>query len=121
MAALSGLTWLAYKHPEGFEKIFIWIQALGVFAMAVCMATFMGYTTGFSQACMDTLQINPQTVVKLPKQWQMPMWVWISYPAFNLYLFFLKALPHIIKKEEPSKPRKTRGGGAPAPSGGQVP
>jgi len=103
LAAVSGLTFIAYKHPLGYRKIYVPLIASVWAAWFVYMIYSLGQTTGFYDALQRTREMNKGASILTPSRESDPLWLFLVPLAIAGYLSFLRALPSIL--ELPSKDR----------------
>ena len=109
IASVTGLTYLAYKHPAAYERIFLWIIA----AMTLFLIAAFIWDTSRSQAYIDMLPFissgkdfesaseSRNAARKAMDDGQiLDATIFILYFGFNLYLLFLAILPVILGKNK---------------------
>jgi len=100
IAALTGITILAYKHPAGYGKIYYPIVgAIGV-AWLVWFVYGIAYTSGFGDAIVETMKLNTPKLIKTPSNGSTPWWYFFIPAALYIYLSFLRILPHLLTDEQ---------------------
>src|SRR6266446_10839482 len=97
LAAISGLTFIAYKHPVGYRKIYVPLIVSVWAAWIIWMVYSYGQTIGFYEALRDTQALNKGTVIQTPSLKSDPMWWFLVSLAVVGYLSFLRALPSILE------------------------
>jgi len=101
LAAISGITFLAYKHPEGYSKLY-WPISIGTM-FALCV--YMSFYTGATHALIDTtflLKEGSDTEFKKIKEMYDANGMFLIYfIIFEVYLGFLSYLPHLIGSNDP--------------------
>jgi hypothetical protein len=107
MAAVSGLAFIAYKHPSGYGRIYIPLMysAFGVFLIIGAFHT--GYLLGFGDATVSYIKLN-KIPLNSPETPSNPYWILVTLGIFSAYLCFLRVLPDILglsskkgKEDEP--------------------
>jgi hypothetical protein len=95
VAAISGLTFIAYKHPNGYGRIYmpLMYSAFGIFL--VCGIFHTGYLLGFGDASVSYLKLN-KIPLNIPETPSNPYWILIAFCIFVVYLSFLRVLPDIL-------------------------
>jgi branched-subunit amino acid ABC-type transport system permease component len=88
LAAVSGLVFLAYKHPDGYETLAIIL----IFLIVVVCALSSFYLFGYFNACeaSGNTNYNPDWL----------LWDWGTTFALILFLILLMKLPLITKTDE---------------------
>lgn len=106
LAAVSGLTYLAYKHPKGYDLIFNYLFTVTV----VVFLLYGTYKTGYAEGYSNGLYADKS-------KWLDDSWFlwWVSgWWASMAFLVFLKILPTITSdtrkddadKDKPPKRKK---------------
>lgn len=105
LAAVSGLTFLAYKHPKGYGRIYpilLWVSI----ACCVGIVTYiLGYNIGLSDGQAGALHQKTDIFI---------LWPLIGFLVIQGFLFGLFLLPAITKtgrkddadKDEPPKRKR---------------
>lgn len=104
LAMVSGLSFIAYKHPAGFGRLFFPIAnvitsvaaGLCVWALlnlALAASVISHLATEFPDKPMSTIAQNASTVVDSLKSLAV---IVIVYVIVMAYLFFLRQLPKIL-------------------------
>ena|SRR5713226_6225404 len=107
VAALSGLTFLAYKHPLAYHKIYTWLMyVLYAFAAVGMIWDWSNaVTTGAIYQFVGLEKIDE--VTKITSELKIfSRTMWIGWFLFMMYLLFLDNLPLILgnkKKQPPNK------------------
>jgi TRAP-type C4-dicarboxylate transport system permease small subunit len=108
LAAVSGVGYLAYKHPAAYRKIYWPLTTLALIIFTIIGSWMIGLQQGYTQVIP---LIEPS---KLPQVQEaitrgMDRW-WIVTAAYfgaTLYLLLLSYLPTLLeqeKKENPEEP-----------------
>jgi hypothetical protein len=106
LAALTGLTIIAYKHPVGYRKLY---GPLVASIMGVWIAREIyrgGVSSGFYSALNGVLSMNKGAILQTPSLQQEPLWTPLIPVGVVLFLSFLRVLPSIL--ELPEKDREQR-------------
>jgi hypothetical protein len=110
MAAISGLTFIAYKHPKGYARMYLPVMLSGM-AVFLLYATYsIGFLYGFSAASIAYMKLNPPPLHFPETESGSPtFWMLLLPVIFVGYLSFLLALPFILdlpkKDKEKVKPK----------------
>lgn len=105
-ALLTGLTILAYRHPNGYQKIYSWFSVLFLAVVIGGNAWNAGVAMGFSkivsyiQAERLDLAAKTNDALMIPQ-----IYLWMMLLAF-FYFFGLNFLHLIVKKEEQDTVKK---------------
>lgn len=97
IAAISGISFLAYKHPRAYQKLFIPICYAQLAIVVGLVIWDAAITTAFSYLLPhfknDEVKLASETVERL----SLPI-EWVLLGSFSLYLFllFLLNLPKLI-------------------------
>ena len=88
LAAVSGLTFIAYKHPKGYDKIspFIFL------ANAVLFLMYLAWTIGYQSGFYEGQKANGTLEYPIPFHWLLILMI-----ANAGYLSFLSYLPSILE------------------------
>lgn len=103
LAAITGLTFIAYKHPRAFDRMYLPMYAI----LTICVTSFLAWDFSASATFkalapyIDKEKIAEASLVLVSKSTS--SWVWVGYVAFSMYMVFLNWLPYILKKDEPPK------------------
>jgi hypothetical protein len=95
VATVSGLTFVAYKHPRGYQKLYL--PLIGVLAgyWLLHMAYSFGVMNGFYDALGGVRALNKE-LVQTPSLIPDPWWM-DALPMIAVgYLAFLRSLPSIL-------------------------
>lgn len=103
VAALSGITVLAYRKPELYGRIGLPLICLAAAVVTCSIVWNGGLATALSDllpfiAPADHAAARAAVVARL-----LPDWLWVLYGLFVAYLLFLVMLPHLIERELPEK------------------
>ena len=105
LAALSGLTFLAYRHPEAYEKIYVpFVLAYGVIFIGTVGWNFGVLKTTY--AVLDEIGYNfLDDAEKAKERLLLPEWLWLVLIGLYLYMTFLATLPKITGAQKPPDPQ----------------
>ena len=103
-AAISGLTVIAYKHPEGYRRIFICSLPLLVMFVLVITAFHLGSMHYSNRTAYDNLQRYPTDMLKdhafpirsMHDDLQALLTLYAYFVPACAYLVFLRFLPQIL-------------------------
>lgn len=111
--ALSGLAFIAYKHPAAYKQLH---RPLNVGTWAIWLlvsAWFMGYSAGFSECQLDAIKASHGKAAEFEKIWSWPVWAVGLLILWFSYLQFLYWLPSLLAQENKSQiklPIEQKGG-----------
>lgn len=100
VAAISGLTAIAYRHPAGYRRIYVPLLCVLGGVWAVWFVYRLGFTLGFSTATLETIKLNATTVTKIPNQGSPSFWFYIAPAILYAYLSILRLLPLVLRDEK---------------------
>lgn len=108
LAFVSGLTFVAYKHPKGYRFIAIYILSpLLIFPLAFCLIKIGGivYYIGFLRGCADkatedTVNVSVSSIQGLHQNFTELAWVFGISIAFVVFGAFLCILPIILSDDD---------------------
>lgn len=98
VAALSGITFIAYKHPREFQKLSLVI----LISSGIIMMLFASYLLGVTVireavSWNDNLSSEVQVYIEnIADNLQPPYWIWPAAIAFQLYIVLLCFLSHFM-------------------------
>ena len=111
LAAVSGITFIAYKHPEGYRRMHGPLIIL-VAVLWVIWATYgMGHQQGFYEGLRQVRDQNPDVLLETPNYEISSLWVFMLPSIPIIYFMFLGALPSILGTDIGS--RRKQGDGPP--------
>lgn len=102
LAALGGLTFLAYKHPEAYEKLFWPLVILLNAALFGAIVWDAGLGAGYRivREYVNQGSLNEASqMIEANKVLGWRVFVW--FIGIALYLVFLSVLPLLIEKKKP--------------------
>ena len=97
LALVSGITFIAYKHPKGYEKIHNHILLLTGLAFVGLQAWDWGVT--ITAIRLDDLIMDSKGLEALGirRDLEIPyMWIWLACGGVYVYSFILLFLPQIL-------------------------
>lgn len=104
LAILSGLTWIAYRHADAYQKMYtpLWLGLIMV--MVIGGVYNIGLITAHGSLMKFTTESWASTR-KAIDEVLFPWWLMWTLVAINIYLGFLAILPAlgITKQAEPKK------------------
>jgi hypothetical protein len=100
VAALTGVTIIAYKHPVGYRKIYgpLVASIMGVWILRESYRS--GVSSGFYSALDGVRSINKGVILQSPSLQQELSWTPLIPVGVVLYLSFLLMLPSILELSE---------------------
>lgn len=106
-AAISALTYLAYKHPKPFQ----WFapKLLWVITAAWLLPHIWQYgRLSGARAVIDFVPLDERfAAMQSVEDSVFTSWIWITgYAAFGIYMIFLMTLPAWLHEEEPIDPKR---------------
>lgn len=102
--ALSGLAYLAYKHPKAYKKLFAPLYFISITCFGVLSAWDAGIWISNIKIKEKFPNIDAKAIESTLEPWTIPyLWLIIGYLCFCFYLLFLSYLPHLIEEDEPKK------------------
>ncbi len=103
-AALSGLTFVVYRHPDGYRRIFLVVLPVCLFLAILICSDNLGYGLAMITSLHDDLQRNPNDPLNAhsfaiqqlyEKRELIKTFLMYLMPAIG-YLIFLRFLPDIL-------------------------
>lgn len=97
LAFLSGLTWLAYRHPDGFPKIANSLMAVSTLAYLLIAAYSLGVSKGgYAVANLDD-DLSPSAIRQAVESVEPNIGLaFVMFFGFMTYMIFLSSLPYIL-------------------------
>ena len=100
LAALSGITFVAYKHPEAYSKLYWWLLALSALANVAGTAYDVGISDAIHALSMAKSMDAAQRVLAVdaigPRS--LPGWIYAVLWGLVLYFLFLSSFPAWLTK-----------------------
>ncbi len=108
VAAVTGLSFIAYKHPNGYKKIFTSIMPLAIMALLMVLALNLGKLHSSIRIAGEMLLENPDATIQSASFSITSMnnsldniLVVVVVGLFVIgYLFFLYKLPSILRSND---------------------
>jgi hypothetical protein len=108
VAALSGVTIIAYKHPSGYGRLY-WVLVAAIYFVSWTWFSYtIAYGFGFSDALSQLNALNPNLGYKYPTSPSPPLWAFVIPFGIVLYLGFLGLLPFILRHDKEKKQSNDR-------------
>jgi MFS superfamily sulfate permease-like transporter len=102
VAAITGLSVIAYRHPAAYARIYRPLVCVLVGTWAIWFIYGLGYSSGFSDAVLTTMKLNSGGLIKTPDR-DLPSLLPYMVPAIAYaYLSLLKLLPYLLSDQAPS-------------------
>ena len=99
VAAITGLSVVAYRHPAAYARAYLPLVGVVIGAWAIGLAYGIGFRSGFNGAVLATLKLNVGSVVETPNS-AAPTFLQHMAPAIvYAYLSFLRLVPHLLRDE----------------------
>ena len=93
LAFISVLAFVAYKHPDSYEKVYIPLLLVPVFAIFYLFGRADGFYKGFSHASSGFHELND--MVKSPRMEYPTFWPILACMVAVVYILALAFLPSI--------------------------
>ncbi len=104
VAAVGGISWIAYQHPVGYARIYQSLILASTFAFTAFCAFSVGAHWGSSKlfVMLDSSRFAEATAItrNLDKLF---FWLFIGYFALQGYFLFLRILPQLLRNTEEQK------------------
>jgi hypothetical protein len=101
IAAISALTFLAYKHPNGYRKISAGILIAFCASVTCAMSWHLGSYVTY-EAIIPFLDANKIQEAKIvANSYLVPTWILAVGAATILYMNFLFWLPNLLGEDKP--------------------
>jgi hypothetical protein len=119
LAGISAVTFIAYKHPSGYRRLYWPLFSAIMIPWILWTAFSIGQHFGFSDALIQLYSMNPDLAFHPPTQEPDPPWTHFVPAVIVAYLFFLDRLPLLLadasRKEEPQGQGQKTDPNPPAP------
>lgn len=102
VAAFSGLTIVAYRHPPGYRRLYLPLVCAVWGVWAVWFIYDLGFALGFGQALLETMKLNSPTLIRIPSRDYTSWWYSVIPGVVYAYLSFLWFLPKLFTSERPN-------------------
>ena len=105
LAAVSAITYLAYKHPTAYGKIYWPQSALNLIILTVIGSWMIGVQHAYTQV-IPLVEPSKLPQVQEAISRSMDRW-WVIFAAYfgiTLYLTFLSYLPKLLEQEKKESP-----------------
>jgi hypothetical protein len=108
VAAVSAVTFVAYKHPRAYAKLYLWLcgaNFAGVMGMVIWNFSNLATSNTILRSGLSPDKIAAtESIINIT---EIPAW-WIFLGGFvAFYLLFLTSLPYwLIEQEDPNKEHK---------------
>ena len=99
VAAVTGLTVVAYRHPTGYRRIYLPLICLVWGGWAVWFVYGLGFSSGFGQAVLETIKLNRTASIQTPSHSSASFWLFMVPAVLYGYLSFLRILPEVLHTE----------------------
>jgi hypothetical protein len=101
VAAISSLTFVAYKHPKAYQKIFNPLAICFLITFIAVNAWNLSNTLTYS-ALIEYIEVGKIKDAKTAMEnYQIPYWeMWMLLGSY-FYLFFLTFLPRLLDEDKP--------------------
>jgi hypothetical protein len=102
VAAIGGITFIAYRHPNAYRIIFI-VLIVCYIAATVAMTAWNEGSYHTYRALLDYIEGDNIAKAKAVREnYQIPNWIILSSIGVYAYLCFLYFLPNILDADKPS-------------------
>ena len=102
IAAIAGVTVIAYRHPKGFEKLYVPLCLV----ISGTVIVFLSWNFSNHTAQIAISSISIESFYELRDKIEakaFPMWILAALIGSSLYLSFLLYLPNILNEDDPEK------------------
>jgi len=101
LAAVSGLTFVAYKHPSGFDKL---ANILHIAAVSILIGLTI-WNIAIDKAHIQLMKLLQEGALDKAQlaldEISLPTgWIIATFLAFEFYILFLSYLPNLVKHDE---------------------
>ena len=105
VAAVTGLTFIAYKHPKAYSRCYVWLLVISTAAFCCVLTYIAGYSIACATAARFVLPDKlPEMELALGAHALAYVWIFVGYFAWMIYLVLLALLPFILGQGDPDDP-----------------
>jgi hypothetical protein len=114
VAAISGITIIAYKHPQAFRKLFWFLISLLVLSYVIMFSWTLSNNYAADAAFDAASHIKSISFSEMENirdavhAWNIPVWCLHVINALFLYLGFLRSFPAWLLDKKPPDDEKQR-------------
>jgi hypothetical protein len=103
VAAISSMTFIAYKHPNAYRNLFIPLCVLLMIIESAALAWNAGSELTY-RALRDYIGVDKiKEAYDVAESYQIPLWMFLSGLGIAFYLVLLFCLPMMLDEEKPEK------------------
>jgi hypothetical protein len=103
VSALTGITFLAYKHHRAYSNLFLVLFTV-YFIVLIFYLTWNGGVLWTYSAISDFIQPDKFSEARAARDnIQIPFWVFVVASGASLYTSFLLYLPNLLANDKPAK------------------
>jgi hypothetical protein len=107
VAAISGLAFIAYKHPSGYKRLSKAINWSVLVVWLIWLTHRSAYIFGFQEASRQVTSLNLGASLKYPEMPGIAAWV-LTVPFATLVLtFLLELLPLFLQEDKGNNQPRT--------------
>ena len=104
LAALSGISWLAYRHPIAYGRLYWPITGTIWLVFMACLVWDAGTSHGaFAIMPLVPLEKHAEASATREALQIVGLNVLLGYVALSAYLIFLNFLPHLLRENKGDK------------------
>lgn len=101
MGAISGLTFIAYKHPEGYQKLFNFLYFFAFLIYATIGSWSASGSYLWSKIDNELTKEQIKTIEPIFTNVQFPVIETnLIFWGFSIYLLFLSFLPNLLEQKK---------------------
>jgi hypothetical protein len=107
-AALSGLTFLAYKHPKAYSKLSLFLNSIIILGVGSSLSWNLSNEmagTAAEQAAYNLCQGTAYEIKKAVDAYMVNKWFFLAFAALAIYTLFLLSFPLWLLDEQPPEHR----------------
>jgi hypothetical protein len=108
VAALSGLTFLAYKHQKAYQKLSLFLGSIIILGLGAGLSWNISNQwagTAAEQAAYNLCPGKAYEIRKAVDAYTVPSWLFLAFVAWTLYGLFLSSFPLWLLDEQPPERR----------------
>lgn len=101
MSAIAGLTFIAYKHPKGYDRMFNYLYGFAFLIYAVAASWNFSSILFWSKIKYELTDEQIKIIEPIFDSYQMPSLKFnLIYFGVLAYLIFLNQLPRLLEHEK---------------------
>src|ERR1700730_636245 len=96
VAALSGLTFLAYRHQKAYQKLSLFLSGILILGLGVILSWNLSIQWAGIAVNQTAYNLCPEKAYEIRKAidaYTVPSWLFVAIVAWSFYILFLLSFP----------------------------